>query len=191
LVFDSVAHFDERAGKSRDDGRKRKNKSARAREAKRLKGVAREAADPVLFDRVLVDAECSHDGSWRHLSKLVFGEDSTAWDESRKRLDALLNADAAACHVILQQGLISNGFRRLRVGGVLVYSTCSLTLSQNEGVVRWLLEREPSARLIPAPLKHGPWTSGSLEHTLRFSTRLGTSGLFVAVISKLDGASMA
>ena len=34
----------------------------------------------------------------------------------------------------------------------MVYSTCSLTTAQNEDVVRWLLEQEPSARLTRVPL---------------------------------------
>jgi 16S rRNA C967 or C1407 C5-methylase (RsmB/RsmF family) len=47
--------------------RKRKNKRARARDAKRLKvDVVHDAA---LYDKVLVDAECTHDGSIRHLQK--------------------------------------------------------------------------------------------------------------------------
>ena len=34
----------------------------------------------------------------------------------------------------------------------MVYSTCSLTTAQNEDVVRWLLEQEPTARLTRVPL---------------------------------------
>jgi 16S rRNA C967 or C1407 C5-methylase (RsmB/RsmF family) len=44
----------------------------------------------------------------------------------------------------------SRGFQLLRPGGVLVYSTCSLTAAQNEDVVRWLLETcDGEARLLP------------------------------------------
>lgn len=45
--------------------------------------------------------------------------------------------------------LCRNGFARLRQGGTLVYSTCSLTVAQNEGVVSAFLESEPSARVVP------------------------------------------
>ena len=34
----------------------------------------------------------------------------------------------------------------------MVYSTCSFTTAQNEDVVRWLLDTEPAARLVPAGL---------------------------------------
>ncbi|KAF4316412.1 hypothetical protein BBO99_00008503 [Phytophthora kernoviae] len=47
--------------------RKRKNKSARARDAKRQKLLVVDAA---LYDKVLVDAECTHDGSIRHLQRM-------------------------------------------------------------------------------------------------------------------------
>ena len=85
----------------------------------------------------------------------------------------------------------------LKAGGYMVYSTCSLTRSQNESVVSWLLEREPSATLVEVPFaakwtataasgENPPWEAGGLAHTLRFSARTGTSGLFVARIRKGD-----
>ena len=63
LVFDSIAEMQEQHG-SKSGKRKRMNKSARAREKKRLKAIESTTLrscneDRVLFDRVLVDAECS------------------------------------------------------------------------------------------------------------------------------------
>jgi len=37
----------------------------------------------------------------------------------------------------------------VRPGGTLVYSTCSLTVAQNEGVVTAFLEAEANARIVP------------------------------------------
>ncbi|RVW51746.1 hypothetical protein CK203_066680 [Vitis vinifera] len=45
----------------------------------------------------------------------------------------------------LQFRLLSNGFRLLKVGGSLVYSTCSLTAAQNEDVVEQFLRENASA----------------------------------------------
>ena len=42
----------------------------------------------------------------------------------------------------LQQALLLNGFRHLREGGTLVYSTCSASKKQNEDVVEWLLNTQ-------------------------------------------------
>lgn len=45
----------------------------------------------------------------------------------------------------------------LKVGGKLVYSTCTVTVEENEGMVSWVLDKYPCMELIPAePLHGGP-----------------------------------
>lgn len=203
LVLDSVVLAEDKAGKTRDDGRKRRNKSARAREAKRLKALvssgisdwtcaeadvaagdaSARAADEAAneggqalppddelarrpdrraslaaapgaagwYDRVLVDADCSHDGSVKHLRKLSAAE-----------LSLRLCPSLCAAHVRTQRALLRNGFRVLRPGGVLVYATCSLTRAQNEEVVAWLLAQEPGAVIDPSwALSALPFSAGA------------------------------
>lgn len=41
----------------------------------------------------------------------------------------------------------------------MVYSTCSLTVAQNEGVVSWLLAQEPRAKLLPVTLSQPCYAS--------------------------------
>ena len=114
------------------------------------------------YDKVLVDAECTHDGSIKHISKFH----SWGWPQFEKRF---LNPERLRLVVELQKRLARwvncaglphatgihrvrhcrNGFRLLKPGGVMVYSTCSLTTAQNEGVVQWLLDTEPTAQLVP------------------------------------------
>lgn len=46
----------------------------------------------------------------------------------------------------LQRSLLQNAFNLLKpCGGILVYSTCSQEEEQNEDVIRWFLERNPTA----------------------------------------------
>eukprot|EP01018_Ginkgo_biloba_P030677 Gb_05650 [translate_table: standard] len=45
----------------------------------------------------------------------------------------------------MQLQLLSNGFRLLKTGGTLVYSTCSLTTAQNEDVLEQFLSKNPDA----------------------------------------------
>ena len=175
---------------------------------------------------MLVDAECTHDGSVKHVSKYH----SWGWDTMEGRV---LDPARLAALDALQRGLLRcacvcvrvcvcvcgggggaraprrNGFRLLREGGTLVYSTCrcahvdmhshmraslnlwisecSLTRAQNEDVVAWLLREEPCAALVPTPFEgEGPaWAPGALPHTVRFDPLRGlTSGLFIARIEK-------
>lgn len=63
-------------------------------------GSSRDGADqPSLYDRVLVDAECTHDGSYRHMIKVA--------DVSTERLTkGFLNWEKLENLEALQRGLI-------------------------------------------------------------------------------------
>lgn len=147
LMFDSqVAAEDCHTGGKR----KRMNKSARARERKRLRQLMNQSVDMSmtpkeckegdhesddhcsvcikLFDRVLVDAECSTDGSLKHVqqsiirktAKSVVGEASNRTIEAAD-IPTLSNSkltDAAQLEklVQLQRELIVSGFRLLKPG---------------------------------------------------------------------------
>lgn len=114
------------------------------------------------FDIVLVDAQCTHDGSYRHLRYL--SNNSTILEESETTNDC--NNDLSFSTIQkshpslsihqnendleniteleelkqLQRGLIRNGFDRLKCGGKMIYSTCSFQIQQNEEIVQWLLD---------------------------------------------------
>ena len=159
------------------------------------------------YDRVLVDAECTHDGSTRHLLKAQ----AHAWAAFVER-----GLEPARVAVLpdLQLALLERGFALARPGGTVVYATCSLTRTQNEAVVARFLERTPDARLVPSglanlpPAAYVPWEGGagagaeqraaggggsaSAEepHVLRFDEgRTGTSGLFVAKFVRRPGTT--
>jgi 16S rRNA C967 or C1407 C5-methylase (RsmB/RsmF family) len=214
LIFDSTVAAQDAETKG---NRKRKNKSARARERKRLqqivssvivskadgndeKGEADVGGDgtssvtpsPVptqdLFDHVLVDAECSTDGSLKHLRERLkdgadLGSNLLLTDESR--LADLVN---------LQCRLLATGLRLLKSGGTLVYSTCSLSQSQNETVVTSLLKDHADAYVIPVEFslaKSKLVAEGSLQGTIRFYPNIGQQddalfgdGFFLAKIGK-------
>jgi 16S rRNA (cytosine967-C5)-methyltransferase len=79
------------------------------------------------FDRVLLDAPCSGLGVIRRNP------------EAKWRLTAEDISRLAAT----QKVMLKNAMRMLRPGGVLVYSTCSTTLEENEDVVGDFLSRHP------------------------------------------------
>ncbi|KAI7724863.1 hypothetical protein M8C21_006977, partial [Ambrosia artemisiifolia] len=113
------------------------------------------------YDKVLVDAECTHDGSIKHIQKF----ENWGWTTLERRvLDAERTDDLA----VLQFRLLTNGFKLLKVGGYLVYSTCSLTYAQNEDIVEKFLSLNPCAELLDIDgSKCWPCKSGRIPKTLR------------------------
>jgi 16S rRNA (cytosine1407-C5)-methyltransferase len=83
---------------------------------------------PESFDRVLVDAPCSGEG------RFVVFEPGTSRSWSTKSV--------AEC-VRRQRRLLASGAGALKPGGVLVYSTCTLNLDENERIVQWALDTLP------------------------------------------------
>jgi 16S rRNA (cytosine967-C5)-methyltransferase len=83
------------------------------------------------FDRVLVDVPCSNTG--------VLGKRPEArWRLSPDDLRELVN---------LQTRLLGLAVDRVRLGGIVVYSTCSIEPEENRQVVERILEENPNIRL--------------------------------------------
>jgi 16S rRNA (cytosine967-C5)-methyltransferase len=83
------------------------------------------------FDRILVDAPCSNTGVMRRRVDL-------RW---RIRPEEIARLRAT------QLGLLRQAAARLKPGGVLVYSTCSLEPEENESVIQEFLAVEPTLQL--------------------------------------------
>lgn len=201
LVYDSRIGLEEIVC----NGYKRKrNKSMRGREARRLKSTWQTIAGPAVekrlgkfdaattdldaeqiescksedieqyvrtegifhgYDSVLVDAQCTHDSSYRHL-RYVGGADTNSscdvWtNESRgyKNIESVASDESV---YDLQKRLLAKGFASLAPGGELVYSTCSAEKEQNENVVQWLLDKEKgNVELVPVS---DAWCSGQYSN---------------------------
>ncbi|KAK7376113.1 hypothetical protein VNO78_34966 [Psophocarpus tetragonolobus] len=132
------------------------------------------------YDKVLVDAECTHDGSVKHIQKF----EHWGWRTLQHRV---LDAERTDDLHTLQLNLLSNGFRLLKVGGSLIYSTCSLTVAQNEDVVEQFLKENRTAELTEIDAaRNWPCKGGRMPKTWRFDPSTSqTSGLFIAKFTKL------
>lgn len=86
------------------------------------------AADPVLYDAVLVDAPCSNTGVMRRRIDLRWRLQEAEFDRLRRQQLALLGQAA----------------RRVRPGGRLIYSTCSIEPEENADVVKEFLAAHPN-----------------------------------------------
>ncbi len=84
------------------------------------------------FDRILVDAPCSAEGTLRKESSLRNGA-------APRMIERLAR---------VQKRLIVRAFDLLAPGGVLVYSTCTFAPEENEAVVAHLLDSR-DARVLP------------------------------------------
>ncbi|XP_029979008.1 putative methyltransferase NSUN6 isoform X2 [Sphaeramia orbicularis] len=85
---------------------------------------------PESFDRVLLDAPCSGLGQ-------------------RPNMASTWSLKEICSYQPLQRKLIQAAVRLLRKGGVLVYSTCTVTLAENEEQVAWALRTFPCLTLQP------------------------------------------
>ncbi|KAG1469050.1 hypothetical protein G6F56_003488 [Rhizopus delemar] len=144
----------------------------------------------VLYDKVLVDAECTHDGSILHILKY----EKWGWDSFEKNF---MDKDRLNTITDLQRNLMKQGWSMLKKGGIMVYSTCSLTISQNEENVAWFLgefsdaqiERIPDCHIRPSAIKNQSVNSELQqvleEYCVRFDPLASrTSGFFVVKFSK-------
>jgi 16S rRNA (cytosine967-C5)-methyltransferase len=116
----------------------------------------------------LVDAPCSGSGTWRRAPHLK-------WSTTLTRL-----AEAAS----LQRELIAEFSQRVRVGGRLLYATCSLNRSENEAVVAEFLSRHGHFVSDPLPRDFGGIVRGGGLTLL--PALHNTDGFFIAAFRRSD-----
>ena len=136
------------------------------------------------FDRVLVDAPCSCEGTFRKVANPTVSTE-------RFRMS----------RAATQARLLEKAVRLTRPGGRIVYSTCTLAPEENEAVVDTVLHRYPGTlRVVPMSVPGLKAASGitawqqrvfdpSLSQTLRlWPHHNDTGGFFVAVLERTDAA---
>ncbi|OQX84117.1 MAG: hypothetical protein B6D53_00660 [Candidatus Omnitrophica bacterium 4484_49] len=82
------------------------------------------------FDKVLVDAPCTSEGRFNILRPKTY----RYWNQLKVKRMAKK-----------QKGLIVTGFKCLKPGGSLVYSTCTFSPEENEFVINYLLKKFPQS----------------------------------------------
>ncbi len=129
------------------------------------------------FDKILVDAPCSGEGMFR------------------KEPDAVADWSGQLVQMCArrQQEILASAARMLRPGGRLVYSTCTFSPEENEGVISQFLKAHPDFAVEEVP---APWFSPGrpdwvadpapgLEQTFRlWPHRLPGEGHFAAVLRR-------
>lgn len=123
------------------------------------------------FDYVLVDAPCSGEGMFRKNPEAI-----AEWSLSK----SISLSD-------LQKEIITEGAKCVRTGGILVYSTCTFSVRENEEVVQYLLDKG-EFRLLPIPSQF-PVDKGLDVDRLSgrlYPDKMRGEGHFVALLQRIN-----
>ena len=125
------------------------------------------------FDKVILDAPCSGEGMFRK-------------DESALKDWSVAKVNACA---INQKQLILAGYKLLKKGGIMVYSTCTFNQEENEEIIKHLLNNT-NAKLIKI-IDHPLFNRGiGLDDAIRvYPFNFPGEGHFIALIESQDDHS--
>lgn len=131
---------------------------------------ARNLNEYFMFDKILLDAPCSGSGT-------IINNDFTNFSD-----------DLVTRSTKFQISLITEAIKHLKVGGELIYSTCSILKEENEDIINYVLTNNKNIELIPLDLTN-------YQELPQLPTKAGTlcvcptkyyEGFYVAKIKKIN-----
>ena len=131
---------------------------------------------PEKFDKVLLDTPCSGEG--RFIAEIP----GTYRNWSERTVKDLSK---------LQKKLIKSGYNALKTNGILVYSTCTLNLEENENILSWALENLNLKMLdidinIKSAIKgDNTDTAKDIDKAIKILPTREMEGFFVAKLQKV------
>lgn len=121
------------------------------------------------FHRILVDAPCSGEGMFRKEPRAV-----QEWSTEHVKQCAQRQHD-----------ILNHAAEMLRPKGVLVYSTCTFSLEENEQCIQWFLDNHPEFTLEKSEIGERYFHSGKMEGAYRlWPHKLLGEGHFAARLRK-------
>ena len=123
------------------------------------------------FDKILLDAPCSGQGMFRKQPELI---------------KSYIERDSDY-YAPIQKELISKAIELLKEGGMMVYSTCTFSIKENEEVIEYALNDYPDLKVLPIK-KYPGFESGLTEKTRNcvrlYPHKVDGEGHFVALLQK-------
>lgn len=135
---------------------------------------------PEQFDKTLVDVPCTMEG------RIRCDDPDSYKDWSPRKVKDL---------AVRQQYLLRSAVAATKVGGTIVYSTCTLSPEENEGVIDWILKKEGGAISVESVSLKGlsagygisEWSKAynpQVKNALRMFPSTSMEGFFVAKLKK-------
>jgi 16S rRNA (cytosine967-C5)-methyltransferase len=118
------------------------------------------------FDSILLDAPCSGSGTIRR----------------NPDIRLLMKSDQLTTHQDLQLQLLRNLWRRLKEGGTLLYSTCSIFEEENDQVIEKFINTQADAESVALDMKYGNATSLGWQ---LLPSEKNTDGFYYSGVSKV------
>ena len=126
---------------------------------------------PSFFDKILIDAPCSGEGMFRKDPSII-----KSWIERGNEY-----------YVALQKNIVENALKMLKPGGMIIYSTCTFSKSENEDIVQYMLDLDSDLKLVPVK-KYEFFCDGigeNMKDCIRiYPHKVKGEGHFVALLQK-------
>jgi 16S rRNA (cytosine967-C5)-methyltransferase len=125
-----------------------------------------------IFDFCLIDAPCSATGVINHHPEARWLRDEEAIEKAAAR----------------QKEILKSAVQTVDVGGIIVYSTCSLENEENRAQVETFLEENPNFVLIPAKekIKDGQLLSDNGDFLEITPNKNGADAIFAARFQRVE-----
>lgn len=91
------------------------------------------------FDKILLDVPCSGEGMFCRKPGMV-----NNWLEK-----------GPLYYIRIQKDILSKAYSMLKPGGSLVYSTCTFSVEENEGMIQWFIDTYKDMEICKIPFKEG------------------------------------
>ncbi|MEP4767965.1 MAG: RsmB/NOP family class I SAM-dependent RNA methyltransferase [Roseibium sp.] len=130
------------------------------------------------MDLVFIDAPCTGTGVWRR-------RPDSKWRLTEPSLNNRIED---------QQHVIENAFKYVKIGGRLVYVTCSVLPEENQGQMDWFLNSHPNFKSVSAldiwrktlPDATEPTHVSERGDIMLSPASTGTDGFFIAVVERVE-----